>query len=147
MSESSRKKFLYVVLVAACIWGWYNTWADMGDKETATAGLTVNTIEALQPISGTRPSSVFLDTTTLISRGWGADPFVRQKKRQSKAVANVGWILSGISYNSTAPIAFINQELVKIGDRVNNAVVVAIEKSSVTLELQGTKFELTITEG
>lgn len=50
--------------------------------------------------------------------------------------------LQGIFWGASNPQAIINRQIVSVGDRVEEAEVEAITKESVTLSLNGQKFEL-----
>ena len=81
---------------------------------------------------------------------WGSDPFLRKKvdKRPTGDTRkSLKWQLSGILYNSTSPVAIINNERVRRGDGVGGARVVSIQKTNVTLEHNGKKMTLTVSKG
>jgi hypothetical protein len=52
--------------------------------------------------------------------------------------------LHGIFFHAKKPSALINSQTLYVGDRVGNARVVAIEKSSVTIEVDGQRRVLTL---
>ena len=45
--------------------------------------------------------------------------------------------LSGIFYSSAQPAAIVNGQTVNVGDEVNGAIVVSIERTIVTLQING----------
>lgn len=70
---------------------------------------------------------------------WGRNPFTLQKT-SSKAFK--GLILEGIMWDKEKPLAIINGQIVKIGDKVSQNTVVDIKQDKVILD-DGTKeFEL-----
>ena len=54
-----------------------------------------------------------------------------------RSVIPIGYELTFIRAGSSSPMAVINNRQVTIGDVINNALVVAIERSSVTLLISG----------
>jgi hypothetical protein len=58
-----------------------------------------------------------------------------------------GWSLTGIIDNGSTPLAFINGKMVKVGDLVDQARVVKIEKHKVTLSHNGTEIFLRVNKG
>ena len=72
---------------------------------------------------------------------WGRNPFTLQK---TSSMTVKGLILDGIMWDKEKPMAIINGEIVKIGDRIGDNIVVEIKQDSVILS-DGTKdFELQI---
>lgn len=70
---------------------------------------------------------------------WGRNPFTLQKT-SSKAFKSL--ILDGIMWDKEKSLAIINDEIVKIGERIGDNIVVEIKQDSVILN-DGTKdFEL-----
>lgn len=146
MKESTRKKAVYVVSALALIWAL----ANMDNSENITPEIP----EAARPeiASKVLPSAdkLVINVVEKQKLAWGTDPFRHKKapnvKPTSRATKPV-WKLGGILYNSTSPVAYINKKAIRVGDIVNNARVVAIDKKSVTLELEGNRFTIKVTRG
>lgn len=146
MKESTRKKAVYVVSALALTWAL----ANMDNSENITPEIP----EAARPeiASKVLPSAnkLVINVVEKQKLAWGTDPFRHKKapnvKPTSRATKPV-WKLGGILYNSTSPVAYINKKAIRVGDIVNNARVVAIDKKSVTLELEGNRFTIKVTRG
>ena len=156
MNEVVRKRIVYSVLAAAVLFGLYNF--TIGKKAAS-----------LPPGPGQSPSVAVVDTLgsslpkidleESAAKAWGRDPFVHSSNasqrnaalitpttRQSPARSAV-WILTGIVYSSTSPLAYINQKAVRVGDMVDQARVVKIDKNKVVLEHNGDRFDIFVTKG
>ena len=84
------------------------------------------------------------------SEPWGVDPFKSKTKRaKKKQMVNQPpvWNLTGIMYNEQSPIAYINKKAVRVGSMINEAQVIDISRSAVTLELKGNRFTLHVGKG
>jgi hypothetical protein len=101
------------------------------------------------PLSPADTSSAPIDR--IAAEPWGTDPF-RMGAPQREALtaahvvkrASLVWELNGIIYSETLPFAYVNHKSVKVGDIVNHATVVAIERKAVTLELDGRRFKISL---
>jgi len=69
------------------------------------------------------------------------DPFSGAPILPEKALSS-GIYLNGILWDETSPLAIINDEVVKIGDRVGEYAVVKIKKDSVILSNGSSELEL-----
>jgi len=142
MDAQKRQKIIYVLFIAAIIWGAYNF---MGDKKAPVG-------DAPKPISKTSTiypdeQSIDIDIEKYSSLEWGNDPFYRGIKREFvPATENKSplWNLGGILYGSQRPSAIINKRVVRDGDIIDGARVVQIDKETVTLDKEGLLFTLTI---
>ena len=142
MTEKTRKRIVYLALVAAIIWGAYNFLGRNG-KVHVTAP------ETIQPVSGQSVQSGSADHTSILTdtdRPWGSDPF-RVRRDGTVSRSGPSWLLSGIVYNATYPLAYINRKAVREGDTIDSATVVKIEKKSVTLKYQGNEFTIRVSRG
>jgi len=54
------------------------------------------------------------------------------------------FVLNGVVFGDANPYAIINDTILEVGDYVNGAAVVSIEKNKVTLDDQGRKITLTL---
>jgi type II secretory pathway component PulC len=143
MSERTRKVLIYGGLVLAIFYAAYNF---MGSAPV-TSGEPLPIIEPLA--SAPQPAKPRLqarDLQILKDSNWGRDPFA-QSKQQTTAGPKLSWTLKGIVYNPSRPLAFINGMRVGIGDTVNSAKVITIDKTKVTLVYQGTQFDVYVQKG
>ncbi len=141
MSEATRKKMVFGLLIAAMIWGAYNI--DFGKKRPGSnVGASAGSAQTLTPAPRPAPNA---DIEKDEHRGWGEDPFrvvLPEKQRPQKTVS---WNLGGIIYNASAPLAIINNRTVGIGDVIGGATVVNIDKTKVTLDHNGSAVTLRVT--
>lgn len=141
MSEKTRKRIVYLALVAAIVWGAYNF---LGRRHT----IEIAAPETIQPAtaqssptgSGEHPD-ILADT----DRPWGSDPF--RTRHTASGHSGPAWVLTGIVYNSTSPLAYINRKAVREGESIDNAKVMKIERKSVTLKYQGSEFTIRVSRG
>lgn len=76
---------------------------------------------------------------------WGRNPFSTPKA--SKEFQKTSLVLKGISLGKDKQaFAFINEDIVKKGDKVGNYEVVEIEKNKVLLQKDGQAFYITLPE-
>jgi hypothetical protein len=71
---------------------------------------------------------------------WGRDPFAPEKTSASA----VPFILNGIILDKKEPKAIINNEIVGIGDKIGDAVIIDIKKNAVILNDGIADFELNL---
>lgn len=145
MNAKTRQKSLYVLLTAAVIWGGYN-FMPAREQNVPVESLSTAAPRSLPDTSFCRPDSIQLQELELLA--WSSDPFRTRVVRKAAPVKNeITWIVSGIIFNATNPMAVINRRTVRVGDSVDDAVVIAIERKSVTLEKNGRKFTLGVQKG
>ena len=146
MNEQKRKKIIYITLVLAIIYGAYNFWPSNRQIDETEKPKTI------KPIVGTNQvqpaGDNFINVDSLSVTPWGADPF-RSKKAvtTTRKTSNINWILTGILYNKANPMAIINKKTVGIGDIIDRATVIAINRKDVTLEHNGKIYTLAVTKG
>lgn len=142
MSEKTRKKIVYLALVAAIVWGAYNFLGRRQKTEVvAPATIQPAIAQSVQQHSGDHPNIL-----TEADRPWGSDPF-RTNRDGANTRSGPSWVLTGIVYNSTSPLAYINRTAVGEGEKINSATVVKIDKKSVTLKYQGNEFTIRVSRG
>ncbi len=159
MTEAKRKKMMYGILVVAVIWGAWNL------AQPRRASRTVETQPVAQEIAVqevTVEAQPTIDMAAKRSEPWGRDPFTGKLAKSSPpresngspsrtsevgTKSSKGWSLTGIIDNGTTPFAFINGKMVKVGDLIDQARVVSIEKQKVTLSLNGSQFALKVNKG
>lgn len=145
MQESRRKKIIYVLLVAAIIYGLANI--PGGSDKMQTEEL----IDTPTPTAGVPPASATqtINIEYYSSLPWGSDPFYRVYSELENSTPRQQpvsrWTLNGVIINDRATVAVINKTIVRIGDNVNGARVVDIQKDKVTLEQDGSEFAIHIT--
>ena len=142
MNDKLRKKIVYACLALAVIWGFYNI--DFNDEsvpeeQTRAAGAVLKSNPVLETVT---PEELAAKENL----DWGQDPF-RTKVYSRRAKPAGQWVVSGILYNKTSPLAYINAQPVRKGDTVDNARVIDIEKDYVTLEYGGSKQKIYVLEG
>lgn len=111
----------------------------------ATSGVTTAAPQLTPPTSRV----VSADSIAAIRRSsWGADPFRgRVVQGSTESTDNPLWVCRGILFSEQTPMAYVNDRLIKVGDQVDLAQVVAIERHRVVLEYRGVRINLTVTRG
>ena len=143
MSESTRKKIVYLALVAAIVWGGYNLYGPHR-KPVAQGTPTIQPVSAaIANAAATAPAGI----EQRASAAWGRDPFRTIRYTGPRQSRSVRWVVTGIVYNDTSPLAYVNRKAVRKGDTIDDATVVNIDRKSVTLEYQGDRIEITISKG
>jgi len=143
MDEKKRKLIIYVIFIAAVIWGISNIGGDKhgtntvnSDKPTASS----RKIVSAHPIKK-------INIAEYEALKWGRDPFVRataEIETGSGSNTSPRWVLSGILYSDTNPSAVINKKVVRSGETVDGATVVEIDRQQVILDKDGLQFNLTM---
>ncbi len=149
MSEALRKKLIYATLPLALIWAAFSMLGkkDMPDAPDPSA---TTVPDAPAPIVKSEPARIDLEYRK--DAPWGRDPFrtptaaTSPEPRRSGA-EKLALVLAGIVFSNNQPMALINNQMVRVGDRIGTAIVVEIDKGSVTLEDQGRRFKLTVSKG
>ncbi|MCK4606254.1 MAG: hypothetical protein KAU35_03045 [candidate division Zixibacteria bacterium] len=152
MSENTRKKVVYACFVIAVIYGSYNLL--MGDDQPQMIEerqqQATNVSAAIHPAVPSPSSPELIVTDDMISAPWGADPFrdrVTPETALSPRPNDLVWVLDGIVYSDRSPMAIINKQMVRSGDTVDKARVIAIGRKTATLEHKGKQFTLTVSKG
>ena len=149
MSEGLRKKIIYATLPLALIWAVWN-FAGKSAKDAEPAPSPTMQLDSMLTVVKSEPATVGLDYRN--DAPWGRDPFGNRStadadQRPSPSSEKLAWVLAGIVYSNHQPMALINSRMVKVGDRIGEATVVAIDKQSVTLDHQGQRIRLTLNKG
>ncbi|MFH1687134.1 MAG: hypothetical protein ABIE70_06375 [bacterium] len=151
MSEATRTKVLMAVAAVVVVWGIFN-FGGKSDKIGVQPGSSP-TYAPPPEVVAVEPPVTGLDTDidSIRALPWGEDPF-RAAGRQSASTAQgeaapPEWLLSGIIYNSANPMAVINSRPVAVGDIVNDARVVDIQRTAVVVENRGNRITLTVSKG
>jgi hypothetical protein len=154
MNERVRKTLIFLTLPAAVIWGIMNYPTD----ETPTTPASESMVAAPDSVSVANASSAVPQTDSRLinieektAADWGNDPFrcgaVNGKSAPAAPQQQLSWILKGIIYNNDAPVAYINNRQVRIGDIVNQARVKEIGRNSVVLDHNGRQITLAVNKG
>lgn len=155
MSDSLRKKIIFATLPLAILWAAFNY---PSRKTSSQPALPEPIVSAQMPvIAPTAPTpATSLPSINIEAKRrepWGDDPF-RPVNRNARPGAgghnestSLAWALAGIIYSDSSPIAFVNSHMVGVGDKVDSATVVAIDRESITLEYQGRTITLKLHKG
>ncbi len=158
MTEARRKKLMYGILVVAVIWGGWN----FSRPRTISLPVADQSIVAAVTAEPTSVRPVPVDLDEKRTETWGRDPFRSSSYRarsipsspsstavvsDQRSLTKSSWSLTGVIDNGTTPLAFINGKMVKVGDLVDQARVVKIEKHKVTLSHNGSQFSLQVNKG
>lgn len=150
MSDRLRKTIIFAALLLALVWAIFSY---TGKQAPSLTSPPVDPTQAIQSNVDTNAQLPPVDLESRRNTPWGRDPFRSSTGRASatpggaREDAPLAWALAGIVYNHRQPMALINDQMVRVGDRVGSATVVAIEKESVTLECQGRQVKLTLNKG
>jgi len=147
MTESTRKKIVLGLLIVSVVWGVWNLWPSEKVETSDSQEMTNNSNNptSLANVTGDNHQE---NINRIQQSKWGADPFrLGKKELNENAVSQNGslsWILSGIICSDNSSMVVINKQPAKVGDIIDKAEVVAINKKTVTLRHNGKKFTLTI---
>ena len=156
MNDNTRTRVLYAVLAVAVLFGLYNFTIGRKSAPLPTTPPLAASVSAPDTLHKA-PIAIVIEE--FAAQPWGRDPFERSGITAPNNLAATApgvhqpltkaavWILTGIVYSSSSPLAFINQKAVKVGDMVDQARVVRIDKDKVLLEHNGTRFDIFITKG
>ncbi len=157
MTEGSRKKILYVVLVGAVIFGVYNFSRPRKHYVPGTMTQAEQTPAVSAPVPPTQPP---LNIAAIEKAGWGRDPFKWSTQQQSRPqprrrTAEIsresetvpGWKLTAIVFSTSLPLAIVNGKTVKVGDVVDRAKVLSIDQKKVMLLYNGGNIEVRMSKG
>ncbi|MBI5267386.1 MAG: hypothetical protein HY851_09170 [candidate division Zixibacteria bacterium] len=154
MTEQRRKIIVFAALPVALVWGYYNLLVRPNQAEIPTPDTTIQPTVATAPSQPITADSMDSRFAAIKNQPWGADPFRMGSRRQAPTSStprvrrdDMAWQLNGIIYSENTPFAYINGRSVKVGDIVNSATVVAIDRKSVTLDVNGGRFTLSLRKG
>jgi hypothetical protein len=147
MTEATRKKIVYAASAVALTWAAFNyPWGKKADRQSETPAVVAQ--EAAQIAKAT---PVRLNIPVEKAKAWGKDPFrAPAKVRKTGPVAAAPqkeWIVAGILYNPSKPMAYVNGRAVGVGDVVEGAEIVSIERKQVTLIYRGNQFTVAVNKG
>ncbi len=155
MTVAKRQRIMYGILVVALLWGGWNI--------THPRKRTVPPQETSAPMAEATPTvqpTISKEVAaSLEAQPWGRDPFsasaarysaettLQQTAKRSTEPRAVSWSLTGIIDNGATPFAFINGKMVKVGDLIDQARVVKIERQKVILSHNGNEILLRVNKG
>jgi hypothetical protein len=145
MSERVRKALVYASLPLALLWAFYSF---SERRHQAKDSPSTHTVQPAGVV--TAAAATPIDFEAFRKKSWGSDPFrsyLTVGDSSRPASPRTPWRLNGIVYSETQPMAFINGRAVSIGDTIKTAVVVAIDRKTVTLDLQGKRLVLEVNKG
>ncbi len=142
MNEKTRKKIVFAALIIAVIWGYFNY--EHPEKPVANPTLLKVTPTATGSPHKTSLAGDLIEEKN--AAAWGNDPFrIKNGKQVTRQGGN--WVVTGILYHETTPLAYINRTPVRVGDTIDNARVQKIEKNYVTLQYNGQEVKIYFAEG
>lgn len=148
MTESTRKRIVYVSSTVAVLWaGW--TWFGEERPPVTHAPLPAEKVAVATPEC---LEKAFIDVNGYAGKAWGSDPFrtwpqAPQRGPVSKAAQEISWIVTGILHSPDNPMAFVNGRSARIGDTVDGAKIVAIDRKKVTLLFKGRRLQVAVKKG
>jgi hypothetical protein len=139
MTEKTRKNLVYLVFVAALIYGAVNFLGSRGGGPVQSASQQqVATLQPLEP--GAVNSGASADTSV-----WGRDPFARAVKTGPAAKQAETLRLSAISGSAEKPLAVINGKILGAGESIQGWQVIKV--SGRTVQLRRNNENKTLTMG
>ena len=81
------------------------------------------------------------ETKPATAKSWGRDPFLLDSTNAGEQGMG-GLILNGIVSDKDTPYAIINNDIVKLGDKVNGMAVIEINEKNVVLDENGQRHTL-----
>jgi hypothetical protein len=146
MTKEVKQLIMVGVLVVVLIFAMLNTFKKKPSKKTTpgnkpVAGSTTGVKATLPAVNIPADNKTIASQKQRLDLGWGRDPFntAIDKEFQFSDLK-----LKGISFGDDQQgYAFVNNDIVKKGDRVGDYEVVNIEKDKVLLRKAGQSFYLT----
>ena len=148
MNEKTRKFIVYMTLPAALIWAAFN-YPVRKSTPTSVAANTQENPPAVAALAPARPDTRLINIESETAEDWGHDPFRTYLTSGEKAPQqkNLAWILKGIVYSPDQPLAFINNQSVRVGDVIDDATVISITRKAVVVSHKGKEITLTVNKG
>ena len=147
MNEKTRKMLVYALSAATVIWAVYNYPGFEKQPEIQRP----DTTPQIRQTNAILADKKLVDIEALSAEPWGADPFRDYLKHRTGATGkranSARWSVSGILYSKDNPLAYVNGRSVRIGDMIDKAKVIAIERKAVILEHKGNQITLSVSRG
>lgn len=155
MNERTRKIIIFSTLPIALVWAYFT----LSAKKTVVTPASGPALTTVAPLSAPAQTVQIADTA-LISRirsqSWGSDPFRGRTVYHSTETKSVpvvaqsdnqlSFVLSGIMYSAQNPVAYLNGRAVTVGQKVNSATVISIERRAVILQIDGRRFTISLSK-
>ncbi len=71
------------------------------------------------------------------------EPAIPEQVKIEEKIVPPPFVISGIVWNTDRPQAIVNAQVVDVGDKVEDAQIVAIEKTGITIQFKGKSFNIT----
>ncbi len=155
MNERTRKIVIFSTLPIALIWAYFT----LSAKKAVVTQTTDPALTTVAPLSVPAQPKQVADTaliTRIKSQSWGSDPFRGRtvyhaaETKSAPVVARtdnqLSFVLSGIMFSPQNPVAYLNGRPVTVGQKVNSATVISIERRAVILELGGRRFTISLSK-
>ncbi len=126
MQRNSKRAILIVFMIIAIL-----VWVPKGKKAKDVSSTTSSvTFEQAIPVTRTVPRkrTEFVD--------WGRNPFTFSQREEAGSISNLALLC--IIWNDKEARAFINESIVRVGDKITDKTVKRIEQNRVILT-DGTK--------
>ena len=148
MNEKVRKTVVYMTLPAAIIWAVFNLPGHKTDEPSPSV-TTQKTSPPVNALAPNKPDTRLINIEHEEHEDWGRDPFRTYLYSRSGTPTqhDLAWVLRGIVYSPEQPLAFINNQSVRVGDVVDDATVVSISKKEVVVDHKGQEITLTVNKG
>ena len=147
MSENRRKMIVFATLGLAVVWALFNLGGESDNPEENHGLATIQSLAPGSPMADSSRTQVAIDTGKLMATAWGIDP-LRSASSPNRQIAPVlSWKLTGIMFSASEPVAYLNQKVVKVGDWIDNAEVIEIEKQTVTIKFNDKLITLSVSKG
>ncbi|KAA3633859.1 MAG: hypothetical protein DWP97_08285 [Calditrichaeota bacterium] len=151
MTDKTRQKVIAVSMVASLIWAGANYNSDKKND------IPVEKAKTIQPLDASKVNRLQKNLSKNIideysNKSWGRSPFVSTYSVTKSGTTaftseSIGWNLSGIIFNKTSPVAVINKRPVMVGQTVDRAEVIAIEKNEVIIKIDDKQIKLNVSKG
>jgi type II secretory pathway component PulC len=155
MSETKKRIYMSLVVIAIGFWAYNNFLGKDAKSEpepqpTLAIQQHVATPTAVSSAPLPAPARPAPELGSVRKKPWAADPFYRRSARSKAASTEApasSFNLKAIIYNKTAPSAFLNNRVVRLGDIVDGAKVIRISKNAVILKDNGREITVTVKRG
>ncbi len=151
MSEKTRKKLVFGILILALIWAYFN-FTGSGKK---TAGKPRTTV-AVKPVRpglqasseiGALPDSIY---RSYDNKPWGKNPFYSEYRISSSEASalpeQIELRLLGVVYRASRAHALINNKIVTVGDSLEGFRITDIYRDSVIVNNGVNRITLVVTK-
>lgn len=141
-AENTRKKIVYLIFVAAVIYGGVNFAGRRGNRAGDTGAPTI------EPLATAVVAGIAAPDSTLLERyEWTRDPFaygVVTAKGTQTEIRTARFQIAAISEANGQLMAIINGKPVSRGDKIEGWTVVRLTRTTAALELDGKEVLLEI---